>query len=244
MEFGTLFEFLNLADIALSRAAIGFNASNPLSDLIVRIAISSAEARGLVPVLVLWYLWFKPAADQRYRRFTLASVLCVTVGAIALGRGLANFMPFRPRPLASPEVMGAAAKTSEFLGEWSSMPSDHAIMFLTFAGGIFLVSRPFGILLMVHGFFFISLARVLKGMHYPGDIIVGAIIGLITALVFVPLIRSLLMRGAERLPSFFAWVTQPQIGYLIMIYISYQFITVFHTLRQLGKLADILKNIL
>lgn len=46
--------------------------------------------------------------------------------------------------------MGANEQHDRFLDEWSSMPSDHALMFFAMAGCIVMISRPAGIGLFIH----------------------------------------------------------------------------------------------
>jgi undecaprenyl-diphosphatase len=72
-----------------------------------------------------------------------------------------------------------------------SFPSDHATAAFAIAFAVFFVSRRVGI-----GFLLtaaaIGLARVLIGLHYPGDVAAGAVVGLAgAALVHVVARRPL-----------------------------------------------------
>ena len=64
---------------------------------------------------------------------------------------------------------------------WSSFPSDTATLLFAIAAGFWLGSRWLG---LVFGVFALStsLARVYLGIHYPSDILVGAMLGIATSI--------------------------------------------------------------
>ena len=61
-------------------------------------------------------------------------------------------------------------------GGYDSFPSGHATVFFGLATAVYLYHKKLGILFFVCAGL-ITLARVIGGVHYPIDIIVGAIIG-------------------------------------------------------------------
>jgi undecaprenyl-diphosphatase len=66
-----------------------------------------------------------------------------------------------------------------------SLPSDHATAAFTLAFGVFaFLSRRWGLVLAVAALL-IGFARVWVGVHYPGDIVAGAVIGGIAVLQVV-----------------------------------------------------------
>ena len=144
-------------DTDQSRAAVQIGLTHPILREFLQIGANLPEAKGIVPALAFWFLWFRPAPDVRVRRITLVSVLGVAVVAIVVGRMLANVLPFRYRPIGTVEVMGSAVRSTEFVDRMSSLPSDHAVLFFALAAGFFLVSRWFGALVFAHAFLVISL---------------------------------------------------------------------------------------
>ena len=60
---------------------------------------------------------------------------------------------------------------------WSSFPSDHAVLFFTIATGIFFVSRPLGGLALAWVASAICFPRLYLGVHWPTDILGGAVLG-------------------------------------------------------------------
>ncbi len=70
-------------------------------------------------------------------------------------------------------------------GGYNSFPSGHATVFFALATAIYFYSRFAGVLFYIFAIL-ISLSRVAAGIHYPIDIVVGAMIGvLVGRLVFM-----------------------------------------------------------
>src|SRR5690606_36462750 len=130
-----------------------------------------------------------PGARQR-----LAALLVVSVAAIFVGRVLQLVLPFRLRPIHTPglDVGLPAGRTSEVLEGWSSMPSDHAVLFFALAVGFLLVNRWAGLAALAQAVVIVSLPRIYLGMHFPSDILVGAVIGGGLSLAIVPPLARLL----------------------------------------------------
>lgn len=221
-------------DVALSKAAIAFISDHPNIRVLLHLGVDVAEAKGLIHVLVFWALWFRPHIHQQTQRFRLIAVLYVATIALAIGRLCAQSLPFRFRPIASVEIMADNVRLHAPLSDWSAMPSDHAVMFFALATGIALVSRTAGLFLLLHAFLVIGASRILAGLHFTSDIVVGALIGSVMALCFVPITQMSLQRLSRRWPETYAWVTRPDIGYVILIFVSFQFATMFDGIRHVG----------
>ena len=223
-------------DYTISKNLIEWTSETRPIQLIMRAGTQNDLVKGAVPAAIFWYLWFRDG-HQSVKRSQLVATLLTSVFAIIVGRGLASILPFRSRPLGTEEVMGADTKQSAFLDNWSSMPSDHAIMFFTLAGCIFLISQREGILLFLHAAFFVCAARVMLGMHYLTDVIVGAIVGLTIALALMPILTRFIQQKCDK-PQ---WSLRPEIGYPLLFLVTFQFATMFNAARGLvGKMLDLL----
>lgn len=207
----SMFNVFAEIDYTISRNLIEWTSETRPIQLIMSAGLRNDLVKGAVPAAIFWYLWFRDG-HQPVKRSQLIATLLTSVFAIIVGRALASILPFRSRPLGTEEVMGANPKQSAFLDNWSSMPSDHAIMFFTLAGCIFLISRREGIVLFLHAAFFVCAARVLLGMHYLTDIIVGAIVGLTIALTSMPVLARFIQRKCDK-PQ---WSLRPEIGYPLL----------------------------
>jgi len=148
-------------------------------DLVVVSVLTVNLVKGAVPVTMLCWAWFHEGQDQVRRRTLVLGTLLGAMIALALGRFLQVCLPFRPRPLYNPEL---SLRVPEFLVrddlvDWSSMPSDTAMLFAAFTFGIWSISRRLGIVALLHLLLFIVFAKLFTGQHYPSDLLAGAVIG-------------------------------------------------------------------
>jgi undecaprenyl-diphosphatase len=88
----------------------------------------------------------------------------------------------RPRPFEAFDMPPLFPETSY------SLPSGHATFLFALATGVYAVNRRAGLILFtIAGI--ISLARIMAGVHYPGDIVAGAFVGITVASACVVLAR-------------------------------------------------------
>jgi undecaprenyl-diphosphatase len=137
-------------------------------------------ARGGLITGMLWWAWFRKSENKERDREIVTSGILVSVIALVLARILAVSLPFRNRPFTIPELHIVAPETARYfdLVNWSSFPSDHAVLYFSLATCIFFVSRKVGVVAFLHAFFIASLPRVYIGLHYPTDVIAGALLGI------------------------------------------------------------------
>lgn len=133
---------------------------------------------------VLWYFWYRDADLKSTTRPVIIGTLIGCVVAVLIARATNDYGPFQPRPFANallgyPGHIGLPAPDSQALYLWSSFPSDHAALFFAIATGICLISRITGFLLYLYVLIFIGLPRIYLGLHYPTDILAGALLGII-----------------------------------------------------------------
>ncbi|MDP2909672.1 MAG: phosphatase PAP2 family protein [bacterium] len=90
---------------------------------------------------------------------------------------LIYFICPKTRPFGVIEVNQLVSHSVE-----NAFPSGHATFFFALATIIFLYNKKAGMLYFLFAFL-ISLARVFAGIHWPLDILAGAIIGILIALI-------------------------------------------------------------
>lgn len=150
--------------------------------------------------LILVMFWFEGKdQDQRERnqRAILRGIIALFIANIILK--LCNLIYFRPRPFVSHEVNLLFYRPSD-----SSFPSNPATVGFSIATAIWLYSRRTGALLFVLATLF-GLSRIYCGVHYPSDVIAGALLGALSAYFvvkkggFIDPIISLIIRTGRRL---------------------------------------------
>jgi len=165
-------------DTSIFRALNDFCGWSPALD---RIVVHLEVLRGTLFMGIVGLLWYWPDKEMPRRRETILTiVLCVAL-ALVINRAISTLLPYRDRPMYG---IGANAPTFEWhadLEHWSSFPSDNATYLFAIATGFWLISRGWGLFFGVFATL-ASLARVYLGIHYPSDILVGALIGIATTL--------------------------------------------------------------
>lgn len=142
-----------------------------------------AKYSALVFPIALVVLWIAPGRDSHKVR-TGVVVAAVAV-ALALGiNQIANHLVGRPRPYMSHHVLHL------LLGRVhdNSFPSDHTALAFAVVAGLWPVRRDVSIVLGVLAVL-LGISRVVAGVHYPGDILGGAAIGVMSAIALWLLAR-------------------------------------------------------
>ena len=160
--------------------------SDWLDHFLVLLAGNDLLKGGLV-MTAWWWAWFaRPWEEEagRRSRTTLLATLAGALVALALARGLAVTLPFRPRPLhdLTVDLHRATSLPPGVLEKWSSMPSDHATLFFALATGLTLVSRRLGLLALAHAALVVCGPRLVLGFHYPSDVLAGTVLGVVCVL--------------------------------------------------------------
>jgi undecaprenyl-diphosphatase len=205
-------------------------------DHIVVVLISQEVLQGSCFFLFLWWLWFRhPEAplDDRIDVIRIVAAICV---ADILGRVLQWSVPVRVRPINDPTLAFVLPYTEwpSALEHWSSFPSDHAIVYYALATAIWARHRLMGVLAFVWVTAFSSFARIYTGLHYPGDVLGGAIIGiLVMRLADALLVPRPVMPLIRRVLS---WeVRYPAPFYVLAVLGTLEFMTMCDDLRVIAR---------
>lgn len=134
----------------------------------------------LVPVsmgLVLLSLWFMgegPLARQRHQIGVYVAL--ASMGLSSLAVFIINTQYFRLRPFDG--IDGHDVILLFYQPTDSSFPANPAAVTFGLAAGVWGVNRPVGAVLLVASGMF-GFARVYAGVHYPLDVLAGALIGIV-----------------------------------------------------------------
>ena len=139
--------------------------------------------------LMLFVLWFAGRSPEA-RRVSQQAVVCAV-----LAQGLANaivklnnLIYFRPRPFDNPALH---VNLIFYRPTDSSMPSNPAAVGFAFATAVWQYNRRAGVVLYALASLF-AFSRVYSGVHYPSDVVAGAGVGIVAALIVHALVRSVL----------------------------------------------------
>ncbi len=217
-------------DLWLFHAVNGWCGYWPL-DWLVAFAERNNLAKGALILAAYWWLWFSDHPGHGIRR-RLVGALAGALVALALARILAAALPFRIRPMYQGEIGFIPPQLPPFshpieLEGWSSFPSDHAALFFALATGLWRCSRPLGGVALVFAAIWVCLVRIYLGIHFPSDILAGALIGTASALIA--------SGAAEGRAG--AWIVKleqnhPAWFYAALFLLTYEFATMFEDVRQ------------
>ncbi len=146
-----------------------------------------------IAAVCLWLL-ARPGGDRKWK-FAAGSALASAAVGLAVNKIISSAW-HRDRPFQTHHVahIWGARKTD------ASFPSDHSTASFAIAVAVVLIDPLIGIAFLVLAVL-ITVGRVIVGEHYPGDVLAGAAIGSLAALVVVQLARpviAFLVRLVER----------------------------------------------
>lgn len=133
-------------------------------------------------LIAAFFLLLFLAKCSRRKKLVVLSVVFVSAAVAKFGVvEIIRYAHYRPRPFLVLPVNQLISNGS------SSFPSGHAAFFFAMTAAIWLYNKRWGI-----GFFagsvLMAVSRVIGGVHYPSDIVVGALIGIVVACIIFRLI--------------------------------------------------------
>lgn len=207
--------------------------SEPFDSFMFLIVEMSLLKQALL-VAILWGLWFRLGDVESGGRVDLVKGSFGLLGAVAAGRLLENHLPSRPRPVNAdlpgmrfPLDLGPDRLPNS--PDWSSLPSDNAIVAFALAMAIYSRQRALGWFAFIWSILVICLPRFYMGRHYLGDLVAGAVLGIVFVALAVKA-RALKPAGIAVLRVEYQW---PGIFYCIAFLASYQLATLFVDTRRI-----------
>lgn len=131
--------------------------------------------------LFLALLFFSHYPKQEKIRILLVTAVSAAIARFGATE-LIRLFYHRPRPFSVLPIHHLLIDTA-----WS-FPSGHATFFFALATALYLYHKKWGV------FFFIAtilmtLSRVIAGIHYPSDVVAGALIGIVVAYATFSVVR-------------------------------------------------------
>lgn len=168
-----------------------FHALNGIAGRSVTVdAVFIFGAKGLIylmAALLVAYVavsWKTTHFEGRVENFACA---CVAAVMGFIGEQLIGFLWFRPRPFVA---LSGVVKLIERSALDKSFPSGHATVAFALAFSVFMRNKRWGWPLLVLAAC-VSVSRVVVGVHYPSDILGGAVLGYLAAWAAKPVKKAL-----------------------------------------------------
>ncbi|HEY9342144.1 MAG TPA: phosphatase PAP2 family protein [Hanamia sp.] len=231
---------MNFFDSSIIEFVNGFSRNSNLFDYLIAHIIENDWVKGTPFVLALIFFWFQRSPKIKVNRGFIIIGLLSTFVSIVVARSMALLLPFRARPFLNPDLhfVKPFGMTPEGLETWSSFPSDHAVLFFSLATCIFLISRKSGMIAYLYAFFVVCFPRIYFGLHYPTDILVGAVIGvLITGILSTEKISRPIVQKV-----FYFSLKYAGLFYVLFTLLLFQIATIFEKTRDImHSLADLFR---
>ncbi len=144
-----------------------------------------------VILLALWF-WRDSPARQGSRQVRIINAVGGAAAALLIAH-LISLIHYRPRPFVVQPVTLLIAHPPD-----SSFPSDHTVFVFALVVGLWPILGRMRWPLVAMGAL-IGIARIFVGVHYPTDVLGGALIGLVCGVVALALVlvRRLLLLEAR-----------------------------------------------
>jgi undecaprenyl-diphosphatase len=202
--------------------------------VIAKLNYSTRLLEGGVVVLFIWLALFdrkRPGQLQEGFELLLGSIFW-SMFAVLTARALAFSLPFRARPLATPSLdLYLPYASSIRLINWSAFPSDHATLYFGLVAGVLMVSRKLGGMALAWTFTFGCMPLLFLGVHWPTDLLGGAVLGFSFAqLARIPAFREFSRRTITNL-----YQNQPRIFFVVLFFWSYETVGLYEDIRHVLK---------
>lgn len=144
--------------------------------------IFDAIAKGFNPFMVITILYVAIAImmliSKRYRRYGILLLIILALQSLIVSGIIKPFVA-RPRPFLTYPVDLIVKAPSEY-----SFPSGHATCVFAAAMLIYFANHKWGIFAFILALI-IALSRLYLFVHYPSDVLAGAILGSLVALLVI-----------------------------------------------------------
>ena len=137
----------------------------------------------------------------------------------------------RPRPIYA-DIEGFVlpyGADSTIPADWSSFPSDTAALAFALATCVLLRSRLLGLCCVLWAIVVVSAPRVYAGYHYPSDMIVGALLGILPVYLSRKFMPKFILDKSYRVHQKFA-----PLYYSALFVVLYTTTTMFFDIRQVS----------
>lgn len=231
-------DWVRWIDVGILQTLNEWAGRSPRFDRIVVMLESNSLLKTGLLVGLLWYAWYSTRNQPETRRKVLRTLLAACI-AIGLARAGQRLLPPRVRPVYDPALEFRV--TEEFNrashAEYSSFPSDHAVLLCAVAAGLWTISPVYGVVAFLWVLFFVFPVRIYLGLHYPSDILGGGLVGL-AVMCLVSLDGIVTPRLVEGMLNFEA--RRAAVFYTAAFVLTWQVADFFGDCRYIGRVLTLM----
>lgn len=156
----------------------GFVGQSFLFDNLARLLVNEYFIPTLLSLIIfgLWFYWDNAKDKNSNQKSVVLAVLAIGLGSLIIVTVLNSFFG-RPRPFDVLDTNLLFYKPTD-----PSFPSNSAVVAFALASSIFVADRKLGFLALSIAAFY-GFLRVFVGVHFPSDVVVGAIIGVLSVAI-------------------------------------------------------------
>jgi len=143
------------------------------------------SARWLGYLILLWIVWWAFKNKSNFKKIILLSIGSGIMARYIFVEAIRYFV-YSPRPFLILEKVNHLINHESS----SSFPSGHTSFYFALATGIYFINKKAGSWLLISAGL-IGLARIYTGVHWPLDIIAGAILGWVTAILIKKIVKKI-----------------------------------------------------
>ena len=134
----------------------------------------------LLVLFLLFFLFWSNENIKKNRIMVLVSILAALIARFGVKGAILLFYN-RPRPYIN---LSSANKLISLnpIENLQSFPSGHAIFFFSLSTVIYMFNKKLGIFFFICSIM-IAIARIFVGVHWPSDILAGAILGILVGVI-------------------------------------------------------------
>ena len=140
--------------------------------LLDSLAVFCAEYLGYVLVLILFIYFLRD--QKKYKPILIKSLLAAIFSRFVVTE-IIRFFWDRPRPFIENNVNLLLEHSAS-----PSFPSGHASFFFAFSAMVYFYNKKAGIWFLIASSL-VSISRVYGGIHWPSDVLFGALVGIASA---------------------------------------------------------------
>lgn len=156
----------------------GFVGNSAFIDNIARSVVNDYFVPTLLSLILLgaWFYWDDSKRRDVNQKSVVVSILAVGFASLVIV-SLMNYFFDRPRPFDVLETNLLFYKPTD-----PSFPSNSTVVAFSLATSAFLANKKVGIIALILSAFY-GLTRIFVGVHFPLDVLTGAIIGILAVFV-------------------------------------------------------------